>query len=65
MNRGKNKNNKSGYKGVFWSKSAKKWTAQICKDNKKKHLGLFNTPEEAYKEYIKQAKVLHKEYMKQ
>lgn len=39
--------NSSGYKGVTWHAKDKKWNARIKKDKKGKHLGGFNTPEEA------------------
>ena len=39
-------NNKSGFKGVFWNKQAKKFQAKIGFDNRQKHLGFFVTPEE-------------------
>lgn len=52
-NTGKSKNNSSGYKGVSWSKSDKKWVAQI--DINKVHyaIGKFVTIEEAVSEYGK------------
>lgn len=34
-NRGKHKNNKSGFKGVYWDKNKKKWMTQICFNHKK------------------------------
>lgn len=40
-------NNKSGVNGVHWHKTAGKWVAQIGVNNRMKHLGLFNTIEEA------------------
>lgn len=40
FNRGKNKNNTSGYKGVIWNKQASKWQARI-NIPKQKHLGFF------------------------
>lgn len=46
-NRSKHSNNKSGYKGVWYDKPRNKWQAEIQYENKKKHLGRFNTPEEA------------------
>jgi hypothetical protein len=46
-NRVKNKNNKSGYKGVRYHKATKKWHAEIGFDNAKKYLGLFNNPIDA------------------
>lgn len=39
--RGKNKNNTSGFKGVFWMKHAKLWRAQIKVDKKIIYLGYF------------------------
>lgn len=38
-NRGPNKNNTSGVKGVYWSKQRNKYIAQIKINNKKYHLG--------------------------
>lgn len=40
-------NNNSGYKGVSWSSTSKKWMATICCNGKKIYLGLFFTKEEA------------------
>ncbi len=45
----KHKDNRSGYKGVFPNR--KKWSAQICKDGRKYHLGTYSTPAEAYEAY--------------
>ena len=56
QNRGKQSNNTSGYKGVFWSIPAKRWRAQIVVMKKAIHLGLFDTPEEAHEEYLKAEK---------
>lgn len=49
------KNNKSGYKGVYFSKKANKWIANINKDYKRIHLGTFLTAKEAAKAYNKAA----------
>jgi hypothetical protein len=43
----KHKDNTSGFKGVSWSKAAKKWTARLCN----KHLGVFLTKEDAARAY--------------
>jgi len=59
QNRGKQVNNTSGYKGVYWAKKSKKWEASIRKNNKTIHLGLYATPQEAYEVYKKAAKVIH------
>lgn len=39
--------NKSGYYGVYWSKSNKKWVAQIPKDGKVRYLGSFSNLDDA------------------
>lgn len=54
--RGRQKNNTSGYTGVFWSKNAKKWAAQIKFQNKAIHLGYFDDLEKAAK--IRDAKAI-------
>lgn len=41
------KNNSSGFSGVRWDKERKKWTARIKIDYKDKHLGRYDTIEEA------------------
>lgn len=41
------RNNSSGYKGVYWHKTNKKWHAQIKVNYKTIFLGCFNTKEEA------------------
>lgn len=46
-NRGKNKNNTSGFKGVIYDKKAKNWRASIMKNGKTYHLGGYNTKIEA------------------
>ncbi len=58
----KSKNNTSGYKGVILYKLTGKYIAQISKNKKHYHLGLFDTPQEAYKAYCKAAKKLHGEF---
>lgn len=60
MNRGKFKNNTSGYKGV--SVARKRWKAQIYFNGKLKHLGNFDTPELAYETYIKFSKEIQGEF---
>lgn len=50
-NRKINKNNKSGYKGVRWHEVNNKWVAYARHNGKRKHLGYYNTAEEAYTAY--------------
>jgi hypothetical protein len=47
QNRGLDKNNSSGYKGVYWAKRAGKWRALIAVNGKRICLGSFNTAVEA------------------
>ena len=53
-NRGLQANNTSGFRGVSWNKAAGKWHAYIKIKGKRKHLGLFSTPEEASAAYEKE-----------
>lgn len=62
MNRGKNKNNSSGYKGVYFNKQNQKFRAEIWIDRKKKFLGHFDNPEDGHEAYKKAAVKLHGEF---
>jgi len=48
-NRGKQKNNSSGYIGVSWEKQKRKWEANIKVNRKKIFLGYYNDPKKAAK----------------
>ena len=61
-NQGKQKNNKSGFKGVSFDKHANKYRAMISINGKLKHLGLFETAEEASKVYEAKAKEIHGDF---
>jgi hypothetical protein len=61
-NSGPNARNKSGFKGVYWDREKKKWSAQICVMNKKIHLGRFDEKLEAAIAYNVAAKILHGEF---
>lgn len=61
-NRGPNKNNTSGFKGVSWNKRSGKWRSQIWKDGVTHHLGLFADLREAASAYDKAALELHGEF---
>lgn len=50
-NTGKYRNNKSGFKGVYWDPRANKWRAQIRANGKKYCLGLFTEAEDAHAAY--------------
>jgi hypothetical protein len=45
------KSNASGFKGVHWHKRFMKWAANIRTNYTKKHLGYYDTPQEAYSAY--------------
>lgn len=65
-NRGKQKNNSSGYKGVSRMLGRNKevcgWRAEIQYSGKKIKLGSFKSKEEAYKKYCEYSKKLYKNY---
>lgn len=63
-NRGKQKDNTSGYKGVTWHKRHKKWYAQIKADGRNHFLGHFYDPIDAALAYDKAARELHGEFAK-
>lgn len=56
--------NTSGYKGVRFHKASKKWKAEITKDYKNYHIGMFDTPEEAARAYDAKAVELFGEFAK-
>jgi hypothetical protein len=52
MNDGWRKRNRSGYRGVYYDRQARKWRAQIHPAGQsKRHLGYFETPEQAARSY--------------
>jgi hypothetical protein len=65
-NRGKNKNNRSEYKGVSWHKASKSWAGQvgIMENGKRKTIwkGGFKTKLEAYIWYCEASEFYHGEY---
>jgi hypothetical protein len=66
-NRRKSRNNKSGFKGVvFIGKTPRKnpWKAEITKNGKTKHIGVYLTAEDAAKAYDETAKKLHGAFAK-
>ena len=53
------KTNTSGYKGVTFEKTVGRWKAYIYLNNKRKHLGIFPTKEEAAAAYQQAAAEMH------
>lgn len=62
MNRGAQKNSRSGVKGVCWHKGRQKWYVQIMAGRKRERVGFFDTVEEARDAYRKAAQELHGEF---
>lgn len=46
---GAQRNNKSGFRNVYWSRDKNKWHVSVGIDRKKKHIGYFDDIEEAKK----------------
>jgi len=63
FNASKNPSNKSGVKGVYWSKERQKWCVQITVNWKKMHLGRFDNFDDAVKARKEAEERYHKEYM--
>jgi hypothetical protein len=61
-NRNRFANNKSGFKGVSWSKKSHKWKSEIKYQHQNYTLGYFTDVEEAAKAYDKAARELHGEF---
>lgn len=58
-NRGKHLNNKSGFKGVNWNQSVKKWAARCMVNGKRTHIGYFDDAALAAAAYQQVAASLH------
>ena len=52
-------NNTSGFRGVCWHKNHKKWQATITINGRCKHLGHFDTAEQASEVYVTAKRELH------
>lgn len=61
-NRKSYKNSTSPLKGVCWHKRDQYWRAQIRANGRVKHLGCFNTQEEAHAAYCAAAEKYHGEF---
>lgn len=61
-NQGLQANNRSGYRGVSWSKKEKKWVTYIKVDNKRQFVGQFDEKENAARAYDEAARKYHGEF---
>src|SRR5690606_5233426 len=64
MNRGRNRNNTSGYKGVYWSKKDKSWVARLTVGGSVVWSGYYKDPIEAANAYDRKAREVCGEYAK-
>ncbi len=58
FNSGISKNNKCGFKGVFFDNCRNKYVAKIQHNGKSHHIGVFIDPEEAHKAYCAKGREL-------
>lgn len=63
VNRGVQSNNTSGFRGVSWVKRRQKWRAMLYLKPKRKHLGYFDTAEEAGLAQYKALMEMNPEFM--
>lgn len=61
-NRAAEKRNKSGFKGVSWSKQNKKWQVHIMSRNRRYFVGFYDDKKAAAAAYKKMARALHGEF---
>lgn len=62
QNRPLNRNNKSGYKGVYLCTRSGRWIAKIMANRKQIQIGRFDTPELAHAAYLDAAARLHGDF---
>jgi len=61
-NRGRRRDNSSGYKGVSWNSARRKWQSRIKLNGRYKSLGYYDSPDAAWIAYCESANRLHGEF---
>lgn len=61
-NRKVHANNRTGYKGVYWHKMARKYAARIAVEKRQIWLGLYEDPADAARAYDEAARKYHGEF---
>ncbi len=61
-NKGRSNRNRSGFKGVHQHSQSGRWIAQIRAHGRTRHLGVFDTPEQAAIAYESASAVTHGEF---
>ena len=64
FNRGKEKTNRTGFKGIVFYKPYGKYMARITVQRKSTFLGYYDTPEDAHQAYCDAAATYHGEFAK-
>jgi hypothetical protein len=62
QNRGTQRNNKSGFKGVSLNPKNHKWEVKIGANGVRRHLGFYDDPAEGFEVYCLAADMLHGEF---
>lgn len=55
-------NNKTGLKGARWNRRLQRFTADIRVNGKTRHIGVFDTAEDAHQAYLLRAAQMHGEF---
>ena len=63
-NRRVSSNSRSRLKGAYWCEQGQRWRSSVLEDGKQKHLGYFDTPEEAHAAYCAEAQKLHGDFFR-
>lgn len=61
-NKGAQRDNSTGLKGVYFHKGRRKFTAEICMHGKKERLGYFDLAHDAHQAYTLAANRLHQDF---